>query len=648
MEKEQRLGMRSNGFEGPFHPFQVASWVVFGLDVLIFVACVLSLLDTEVKFTLVPCYALSVVVLVISTARATKCNPADPHVQLMQLNDNSALEGEEDGESLPFCGICNVTVYPRSKHCKMCNKCVDVFDHHCMWINNCVGRANYSAFFTTISSVAVMIGLILGTCIYLLVVYFCDEEAFAYRVQDTPLLGAFPKEVFLALLLVLASLNTPLFILDLQLVVLHVFLVTQRLTTYEYIVNKRSGFERREECDEAGMEKLGSSGDGAAAGGSGGKVRTLPRCMDWIFFSRCGRGRRTDAAGKAAPSTDPSGQPGGLHPLPLKMGSGAESFSGNGPDCTGVPIGKPLGTWANAAAGSVVGGAAIGAADRGGGGTALAVPPPPPAGPPGAAQEAPTLQLASTAQVAGAGPAAAPAGRCPEREAAEEPPARWEAGGRYPAPEPLCLRESPEPTSAPLCQVRTGSLLAVWEVRRISRAASTGALCAFVVVQDGPEQGRQGWVQCSHAGGTMTAAASASCGHSLQEKEACGSPDSGGLEDRLVEDRGALQDKELACDGCSCVTGRRGRASELVGERPGSQLPSVAASAVLSPSPEERRPLPKKQERAAPSAARGLPWRSPLRGTSAPTIAYSACSACPQLAAGMYGISPRGRPRRAA
>lgn len=266
--------VRTNGFERPFHPLQVISWVVFGSDVFIYIVFCLPLIDTAgAKVVVALCYIVSVVVLVLATVKATACDPADPHVRL----SDSELPAE-DVVTMPYCTMCNVPVYARSKHCRACNKCVTVFDHHCMWLNNCVGSANYRAFFVTVSSVAVMIGIVLSTCLYLSVDY-CINEDFEARAHSIAIYRAFPKEFFLGLLIVMLFVNTPLFLLDMQLVLLHAFLWSQNLTTYEYIMNKRE--ITREDGDKKGGKNMSQ------------RIRTLPHCMDWIVFSRCGQKRKT-------------------------------------------------------------------------------------------------------------------------------------------------------------------------------------------------------------------------------------------------------------------------------------------------------------------------------------------------------------------
>jgi len=254
--------VRVHGFRWPLHPLQVLSWVVFGGDVLVYLIICIPMIETvAAQVVVTSCFVISVIFLVVSTFLATKCDPMDPYV----LRDESLFK-EEELDELPYCGLCATTVQARSKHCRVCKKCVNCFDHHCMWLNNCIGSDNYHAFFVSISSVAVMIGIVLATILYQ-IIDLATNEGFVLRLEASVVHQDLTKEAFLVILIVMSLVNVPLWVLDMQLVFLHTYLVHQNLTTYEYITNKR---------EDSGQ----------------GRFKGLPGWMDWIVFSRCGRRRK--------------------------------------------------------------------------------------------------------------------------------------------------------------------------------------------------------------------------------------------------------------------------------------------------------------------------------------------------------------------
>lgn len=220
--------VRVHGFRWPLHPLQVLSWVVFGGDVLVYLIICIPMIETvAAQVVVTSCFVISVIFLVVSTFIATKCDPMDPYV----LRDESLFK-EEELDELPYCGLCATTVQARSKHCRVCKKCVDCFDHHCMWLNNCIGGDNYRAFFVSISSVAVMIGIVLGTILYQ-IIDLATNEGFVLRLEASVVHQDLTKEAFLVILIVMSLVNVPLWVLDMQLVFLHTYLVHQNLTTYE-------------------------------------------------------------------------------------------------------------------------------------------------------------------------------------------------------------------------------------------------------------------------------------------------------------------------------------------------------------------------------------------------------------------------------
>jgi len=198
--------------------------------------------------------------LVVAAFKATLCDPSDPHL----LNIDFKAEGDEQ---LLYCSLCQSKVFSGSKHCNACNKCVKGFDHHCMWLNGCIGVDNYPYFAVSISSVAVMTGIVLVICVYLLIDYFIGDD-FEDRFNANSVFSSTPKEVALVFMCFLVFMNFPLFLLDLQLVFFHTLLTWNHMTTHEYIMNRR---------------KMDSS---TSLSGARLRMESAMRCLEWVVFKR--------------------------------------------------------------------------------------------------------------------------------------------------------------------------------------------------------------------------------------------------------------------------------------------------------------------------------------------------------------------------
>jgi len=328
-EQEPSGPTRRCGFDRPFHPLQVLSWGILALDVLAAALVGVPLVEPQaVRISVAFCFAVSVVVLVVAAAIVTSCDPMDPRVITAK-----GMEIDEDDE-LPWCPMCDVTVAIRSKHCRSCNKCIAEFDHHCAWLNNCIGAANYKSFFVVVCAAAVMTGTVLIACIQVLANYCMDDDLFEQRAHAISLFDGTPKELLLGVVVTLMLVNVPLFILDVQLMLLHLFLMSQHMTTYEYVMNKRELQQGHEK--EAGAEGMSLRKQGP----------TLPHCMDWIIFCRCGQRRKRKDRGNTEVTTEESTtpmdlpsspQPLALEDLPERRGepgrrSAAASEDGDGPE----------------------------------------------------------------------------------------------------------------------------------------------------------------------------------------------------------------------------------------------------------------------------------------------------------------------------
>jgi len=324
--------VRTNGFQLPLNPFQLISWVVVSLDVLLFAIIGIPLIESDaLKVMISLVFGGSVGILICGCVSATSCNPADPHI--LQQDHGVQVKEEDDTSSLPYCPQCDSPVLARSKHCRACNKCVREFDHHCMWMNNCIGEPNYKAFAVCIGSVAVMTANILGINVYLLVEFFANGEAFEVRWHDHFLFADVDKEVALIPCLFLTLVNLPFFVLDMQLVLLHIFLTRQNVTTYEYIMKiKHSPIEN----DKA-------EGKGAAPQ-KGTSFRKLPRCMDWIIINRSKmKKRKENKAPEQRPATSSAASSDSETPVVIEANSTAPKASAEGaPGTMPGPDAQPI------------------------------------------------------------------------------------------------------------------------------------------------------------------------------------------------------------------------------------------------------------------------------------------------------------------
>ncbi|XP_047934667.2 palmitoyltransferase ZDHHC1 isoform X4 [Anser cygnoides] len=158
------------------------------------------------------------------------------------------------------CHVCDVNVSAKSKHCGTCNKCVCGFDHHCKWLNNCVGERNYWFFLNSVLSAILGLGLLLLVACYVFVEFFINpmmlrsDQHYEVLKNHTDVwfvfLPAAPVETGAPAILVpagtfiLLSLVT-VFLLG-HLLTFHIYLMWNKLTTYEYILQQRPQQEAKE------------------------------------------------------------------------------------------------------------------------------------------------------------------------------------------------------------------------------------------------------------------------------------------------------------------------------------------------------------------------------------------------------------------
>jgi hypothetical protein len=224
---------RHNGFETPLDRLQILSYLLFAFMISSFYALLVPLtVEPSVRIALIVLYSALLSCLIYGAFTSSKIDPVDKTVnEQLQQTPREIGPGE-----LLYCCFCKCKVHKRSKHCRVCNKCIGNFDHHCKWLNNCIGGENYRIFFFTISSASLLTGLQLAWNAVVLKRYLDD----ANLRLGVPHLSQQGSDAVLAWLCIALVVSTGVFTLLVHLVIFHIFLNHQGISTYDYILKQRA------------------------------------------------------------------------------------------------------------------------------------------------------------------------------------------------------------------------------------------------------------------------------------------------------------------------------------------------------------------------------------------------------------------------
>ncbi|XP_029464655.1 probable palmitoyltransferase ZDHHC1 isoform X2 [Rhinatrema bivittatum] len=259
---------RTNGWSWPPHPFQIIAWLTYFFFLVIGFGILVPLLPHHWIPAGYICTGVMFLCHLIVHLTAVSIDPADRNVRAkVQSGPVPMFDRNKHAHVIEnlHCYLCDVDVSPKSKHCSTCNKCVSNFDHHCKWLNNCVGGRNYWHFLNSV------ISALLGTlCVVLIAFYIFIEffinpmmlrtnQHFEVLKNHTDVwfvfLPAAPIKTQAPAILALAALVATLGLLTLvllgQLLSFHIYLMWNRLSTYEYIVRQR----HRQEASDKNSEE---------------------------------------------------------------------------------------------------------------------------------------------------------------------------------------------------------------------------------------------------------------------------------------------------------------------------------------------------------------------------------------------------------
>ncbi|XP_072202490.1 palmitoyltransferase ZDHHC1 isoform X1 [Excalfactoria chinensis] len=254
---------RRNGWSWPLHPFQITTWLLYLFFALVGFGILVPLLPFYWLSAGYICPGVCFIYHLVVHLTAVSIDPADAKVReknylgpLATFNRNQHAHVIENHH----CHVCDVNVSAKSKHCGTCNKCVRGFDHHCKWLNNCVGERNYWFFLNSVVSAILGLGILLLIAFYVFVEFFLNPmmlrsdhhyeglknhtDVWFVFLPAVPVETRAPAILFSAGTFILLGLVT-VGLLG-HLLTFHIYLMWNKLTTYEYILQQRAQQEAKE------------------------------------------------------------------------------------------------------------------------------------------------------------------------------------------------------------------------------------------------------------------------------------------------------------------------------------------------------------------------------------------------------------------
>lgn len=260
---------RRNGFSHPYSPAQISAWMALFFTFAQFLIIVSPVMPLDVSIPVTVVFGAMIATVIYYGGLTQIIDPMDPHLRKHLALTQPDVEGQlgafykrfnslkkDEPESatptttttgMKQCWLCDAQVAEPSMHCKFCNKCVNHFDHHCIWLNTCIGKENYVYFFRTVLSIFLMQIAHILIQLVLVVDAFTGGSTLT-RIQQSYLSSVTAFYVICIFFMVFDLIS--LFLIG-QLLVFHIGLQREKLTTYQYIV--RDHARKRQETRVAGM-----------------------------------------------------------------------------------------------------------------------------------------------------------------------------------------------------------------------------------------------------------------------------------------------------------------------------------------------------------------------------------------------------------
>jgi len=235
--------LKITGFSRGLNRYQLASYFTFLAQTFFFSYINIAhfYIPAQVIFSIL--YYIPTIGTILCVFAATAADPTD-EIVIMERKCKAEGKHFDDTPYQYHCDYCNTCANGGSKHCGTCDRCVTDFDHHCHWINNCVSKKNYKAFFGAILCVGLATLIFALSGIFFMVDYYSRGIGI---IENLSSLKHSQTSKWMPVVMAIFTFVAAVFcFLDLKLVHFHLYLIRNKMTTYDYILRERELKEEKE------------------------------------------------------------------------------------------------------------------------------------------------------------------------------------------------------------------------------------------------------------------------------------------------------------------------------------------------------------------------------------------------------------------
>jgi len=230
-----------NGFTRGINLHQITSYFLLLTKIFFFFFLMISKFPTYLQIIVSVLYLIPTLGTIVTGVIVTGIDPTD---DIVIEEKRCQLEGKpfESDRYEYQCEYCNTSVSNHSKHCRTCNRCVQKFDHHCKWVNNCIAGKNYKVFIIMILNLALSAFCFVIVGLLFILDYFTEKIGIIENVSSFKADHANRWQIAVIIAYVLVI--TVFAVLDVKLLYFHLYLIRNKMTTYDYIMKLRANKEK--------------------------------------------------------------------------------------------------------------------------------------------------------------------------------------------------------------------------------------------------------------------------------------------------------------------------------------------------------------------------------------------------------------------